>query len=181
MYIGIDASLTSTGIAVLDENGFSTQVLKSKSSLRGPERLDYLQNEFIKILGEIKNSHDPIEGCAIEGYAMGMRQPGRLADIGEWGGLVRLTLYRQSIPTIVVPPTNLKKYISGSGGTKKNLIVMKVLQKYGIECKTDDEADALGLSAMAADYFGEGAELAYEREALEKVAPLYVRKVVRSR
>jgi len=102
---------------------------------------------------------------------MGIRG-GRVFDIGEWGGLIRLELWRRNIPTIIVPPSTMKKYLC-AGKLEKNQILLKVYKTYGVSCATDDEADALVLSDMA-KHFCKKTKLLCERqkEALQKCSIL---------
>lgn len=169
MFIGIDASLTCTGICIFDsqKNKFKTQLIKDGGK-RGPERLEHLNRQLAHIFA---NNQFKFEGAALEGYAMGVRG-GRLASIGEWGGLIRMMLYRNNIPTIIVPPKTLKKYLV-CGNAEKNKILLEVFKKYGIECGTDDEADALVLADMARHQWG-GIKPKSERqkEALQKAEVL---------
>lgn len=166
MFLGIDPSIRRTGICFADSGGFETHIITPPEIMRGMERLSYLEAQFKSMIADTG-----LKGAAIEGYAFGVKG-GRLADLAEWGGLIRMALYRAEIPTITVPPQTLKKYLVG-GGIEKNKILLEVFKKYGVECGTDDEADALVLADMARHKWGRIApKTERQREALQKAAIL---------
>lgn len=104
--VGIDLSLTATGIATFDD----TFVVKP--TVTGMERLDVLRAAVLAECG-------PTGAVFIEGYAMGTaRQAGTYA-IGELGGVVRYTLWRHQIPYVDVPPATLKKFATNKGNAGK--------------------------------------------------------------
>ena len=44
--------------------------------------------------------------------------------------------------------TSLKKFLTGKGNAEKNLILMNVYKKYGVECSNDNEADAINIAKL---------------------------------
>jgi mannitol/fructose-specific phosphotransferase system IIA component (Ntr-type) len=106
--------------------------------------------------------------CAPKTHAFGTTMAHML---GELGAVVKLTCYEEldkfegKYPYII-PPTTLKKYITGKGtGVQKNQILLNVYKKWGVEFNDDNAADSYALAMLAA---GKG-ELAYEKEILEKI------------
>ena len=98
----------------------------------------------------------------MEGYAYGS-QMANMA--GEIGAAVKLVLYQQyGIYPLVIPPTTLKKYMTGKGNAAgKSQIMLQVYKKFGIELLDDNAADAYALAKIASG----AATLAYEKEVLE--------------
>ena len=88
---------------------------------------------------------------AIEGYAMGIRG-GRSFTIGELGGVVKEHFRQRGIDVYIVPPNNLKKFISGKGTGDKDMVRLELYKKYGLELPTNDEVDAAVLALMAHSY-----------------------------
>lgn len=178
IFIGIDASLSRTGLSFVNGLGQlkKTTTLSAPKDMRGMPRLDNLLAQLSKIMDECPN----LAGAAIEGYAFGVRG-GRLADLAEWGGLIRMSLYRRRIPTIAVPPMTLKKFLH-DGKLEKNQVLLQVYKQYGHSFNTDDEADAFVLSEMAR-HFVMGCDNLPERkkEALQKSSVLVSKKPVRER
>lgn len=173
-YVGFDASYSSFGAACVDPDydGVLRQVGKfdPKKFGSGVERLEAIQDWVSAVLGDFRQV-GKINGVALEGYAPGSKFGREIA--GELGAAVKMQL-RKSLsgpagyPHIVQPST-LKKFATGSGAAKKEQIILAVFKKYGIEAKTNDEADAIVLAKMAqALDFPEGL-LAYEKSALAVV------------
>ncbi len=149
--LGLDASLTAFGLCALglESETYTTWVLTSKK--KGVRRLDDLMGQLSRLL----LAHDDIRHIALEGYAYGMR--GRAVyNIGELGGVLRHTLYNSlpepvCFPT-VVPPTTLKKFVTGRGNAKKNEMLLGVFKSWDVEFRDDNEADAYALARMARHY-----------------------------
>jgi len=178
VFIGIDASLSRTGLSFTDGLGHfvKSMTVSAPKDMRGMPRLDNLLAQLTKIMDECPN----LAGAAIEGYAFGVRG-GRLADLAEWGGLIRILLYRLRIPTIVVPPMTLKKFLH-DGKLEKNQVLLQVYKQYGHSFDTDDEADAFVLSEMARSWVLSSDDLpTRKKEALQKSSVLVSKKPVRER
>ena len=135
--IGLDLSLTSTGVA--DKGG--TFRIRPKS--KGAQRLDDIASE-IMVLGR------EAELVVIEGYSFGSQ--GRATfSIGELGGVIRLELHRAGVPWLLVPPSVLKKWATGKGNADKDTMLETAIRKYAFEGHGNDEADAWLLYLMASE------------------------------
>ena len=62
--------------------------------------------------------------------------------------LVRYFVVSYSKCLVEVPPTTLKKFISGKGNAGKAEIVSTLSSKFGMAFKTDNAADAYGLAQL---------------------------------
>ncbi len=139
--MGIDPSLTSTGMVVLWGTGEQWRALTSKR--RGVERIRDLADPLIETAE--KTRPDLI---AIEGYAFGAK--GRaLFDLAEFGGVLRYNLWLGGHNYIDVPPSTVKKFATGRGNAKKDEIMLAVYKRWGVEFHTSDEADAYVLARIA--------------------------------
>jgi Holliday junction resolvasome RuvABC endonuclease subunit len=157
--IGLDLSLTSTGIATID----GTESLTTK--LRGVERLDYLLD---RIQSLVIHTDGPLL-VAIEGYSFGSK--GRAVfNIGELGGVVRLMLFREGIPFVEVPPSNIKMYATGKGNANKDAVLVEGVKRLGLSCG-NDEMDAAWMRALVLDKLGDPIVKVPEshRRALDKI------------
>lgn len=141
--IGLDLSLTSTGLALADG---STQAIRVKSS--GMERLDALERRILEALDGLK---DPV--VIVEGYSFNSKNSHAHA-LGELGGVVRLAFWRRGIAWIDVPPTNRARFATGKGNANKAAVVSAVSARTGITWSNDDELDAWVLQEMALAKFG---------------------------
>jgi crossover junction endodeoxyribonuclease RuvC len=163
-YIGIDPSLTSTGISVVNDEGKLIDGRAVVTKYTGPQRL-VLIRDAVKLFLAI---HNPAMVC-IEGYAMGAKW-GREAA-GELGGILRVLFWECGLTWKEVAPPQLKKFITGKGVAEKDHILLAVYKKYGEEFKSNDEADAFVLAqiARAMDKPHTANLLSYEREVIEAI------------
>jgi Holliday junction resolvasome RuvABC endonuclease subunit len=149
LYVGLDLSLTNTGLSVITRTGtlYMIESINAKER-RGEERLDYITTEMRNCFDCFRNLNSML--IYIEGYAMGAK--GRVFDIGELGGVVKLILYRHNCNYKVIPPTVLKKFVIGRGageGTKKEDMKLFAYKKWGMEFDNNDECDAYCLARLA--------------------------------
>lgn len=140
-YMGIDPSLTSTGICFIHNGRVTPSRLRPKK-LKGCPRLQWFRDELEVML----NFQRPAVVC-LEGYAFGA--PGRAHSSGELGGIIRLALHEAQIKTWVIAPTNLKKFATGAGDAKKSGIIKNLYKRWGIDIDDEDEADAAALAVYA--------------------------------
>ena len=63
--------------------------------------------------------------------------------------LIRIFLFQNNIKHKIIAPTELKKFVTGKGQCKKDLILLNVFKKWGVEFDNSDLADAYGLARMA--------------------------------
>lgn len=141
--VGIDQSLTGTGVAQIENDGnlVRMQLLKT-GKLRGVERLAHIASQLCVFLEEVGERFV----AAREGYSFGSQ--GRATfSLGELGGCVDLTLFNSRPGKIVeyylIPPNVHKKYCLGSGAVKKDSsYLLTVLNKTGLEFPDDNQADA---------------------------------------
>jgi Holliday junction resolvasome RuvABC endonuclease subunit len=163
-FIGLDLSLTGTGIVVLNNsmNPVMTKTLKNK--LRGMERLDFIRSEISEVIANFPNSK-----YCIENYAMGIRS-GQSFSIGELGGVIKLLLYDFQINPSLVTPTQLKKFIIGKGAGDKNIVLLAVYKKWGFDAPDDNQADAYGLARLAKELYSTSGNLTKPQlEVLETI------------
>lgn len=138
--LGIDPSLTCTGMAYRGPNGLVT-ISVPTDKMRGAPRLAYIRRHVARILQEVKPSL-----VVLEGYSMGSsRGKSRLADLGELGGVLRLLLWENGHDYYVVPPASLKKAVTGKGRAEKPDMLIAMSRVFGNVFHNSDEVDAAGL------------------------------------
>jgi len=149
--LGLDPSLTNLGFASISSKSkteisipeVGTISLKSKST----DRLKH----FVSILPYLLLKYMP-NVVVVEDYAYGASNKSH--QIGELGGLVRLVIaeysevINQFCLSIFLSPTQVKKFATGVGNSKKNIMLMHMFKQFGIELKDDNQADAFYLAAM---------------------------------
>lgn len=137
--IGLDLSLTATGIATAE----GTRTLKPVSGLVGMARLAAFRST---LLSECARA----DLVVIEGYSMGtQRQASHAHALGELGGVVRLALYEAGVPYVDVPPASLKRYATGKGNANKGQVLEAASKRSGLDFAGDNNrADAWWLRQM---------------------------------
>lgn len=149
--VAIDPSLTASGIAWRGGEGVAYEEIKPRK-LRGTERLDYIHAHLYDVIVE-RPIEQKVEMVAMEGYnygaARGRGSPGRLFDIGELGGMIKMFMQEQTLPLLIVPPASLKMFCTGNGNAQKHQMIDAVQRQWGIITKSDNIADAVALYYFA--------------------------------
>lgn len=156
---GIDPS-TKTGICNLEihqargqdtEINYETRLvkpnIKSDNQSNHMRRIQAITNDIMS--GVFSFEPDLV---VVEGYSFASRFTSFTAV--EINAILRLRLFENNIPYILVPPTTLKKFITGRGNAKKQDMLLEVYKRWQVEAKTDDEIDAYGLAMLGAAFQG---------------------------
>lgn len=171
--VGIDPSLTGTGLIVMYENGKfeASRHTSAPTDGKAASRMERYKDLTSKIIRALPPSPPCL--IAIEGYSFGSK--GRACDIAEFGGILRYRLrydaFEKFSPRILeVPPSTLKKYTTGRGDADKKAIEEALTRRYNFVPRSSDEADAYALARMAMAY----CELAkpeqvYQKEIIERL------------
>jgi len=143
--LGIDQSLTSTGLAGVD---WAYSLKTPASLISGHERLAKIEREIFNLVDT-----GPVRVAVIERPAYGAVGNAKTQLAGLFTLITHL-LWELGIPYAVVTSTNLKKFVTGNGkATKQDMI--KTVSSYFPELgKLDsDQADAHGLVQMGHAYY----------------------------
>lgn len=163
--VGLDLSLTSTGIARIVGTHVSVDRIRPKNT--GHERLQTV----VDIVSSVTGSADLV---VIEGPSYGSAsssQRGHHERAGLWW-LITHDLWAADRRVAVVPPTQLKTYATGKGNAGKDDVLTAVVRRFpDVAVRGNDDADALVLAAMGADHLGQPLVTmpAEHRKALAKV------------
>ena len=145
MFIGIDLSLTGTGVVVLnkDKEIIKQELIKSTPKQETEERLTLISNNVYDICMEYPDSK-----ISIEGLAFGARGQSML-ELAALHYITRTKLWVDKISFEIIPPTVIKKYITGKGNAKKELMLAHVVKKFDILFEDNNICDAFCLAMMA--------------------------------
>jgi len=173
MYMGLDLSLTNTGMTIVDS---SANVVSCEEIATLPKnynniisRCDYISDIILKRAVEQK-----VQLVAIEDIFVNVRNPSVVMSLGTLHSLTKYKLLRSNIKIVLIAPTTAKKFLA-SGTLKKNNILKIVYQQYGVDLQSDDVADSYVLAQMCVcvDSALKGVELKsmakHKVEAVEKV------------
>jgi len=154
-FIGIDLSFSGTGVVILDSDGkiFKQFLFETKHD---EEDIYDIEKRMIEIKDKISNvledDYDKIVVAYIENISFGSQ--GRGADqLAALNYFIRIFLYEKQINFYMIAPTSLKKYVTGKGQCKKNLMLKEVYKRWGEDFDDDNIADSYSLARMAVDDF----------------------------
>jgi len=172
--LGLDLSLVGTGCVIL-ENGkiVLSKLITSKPSGKNPTK------ELKRLLGICKQIEGVIaphklELVCIEGISFMSRNSGALAQLSGLNYLIRNILYNQDTKFIIVPPTVLKKFITGKGNSPKEFMLLETYKRYGISFNDNNLCDAYGLAKCAESVVVEDVKLTkFQQEITNNIRKTY--------
>lgn len=182
--VGIDLSMTSTGIAAITDDGTvrtwrleSSPPKRAKGDKTRPtmreryERLSGIQRAVgSAAIWEANSSVDP-ELVLLEAPSYGSQGAGTWDRAGLWW-MVAAFFCANDLPLVIVPPKTRALWATGSGASSKSPIAVHLSRMWpdldpGI---SDDEWDAVCLASMGAQHLGWlPTDLARHREQLGRI------------
>lgn len=167
--VGVDLSLTATGLAAVTSDGtYETTTVKS-SGKRGDslaQRADRI-DDIVFHVNDFTTHWRP-DLVVLEGPSIMSKGGSNWDRAWLWGMVVDSWL---QAGVAVVPPTVLKKWAAGKGNADKAAVALGIARLWPeFECDSDNEADALGLASMGSQRLGFGVvkERAHHAECLAK-------------
>lgn len=159
--IGLDLSLTATGVAIITDGtagvprATKTHTITSAGAKDATltdrlRRLDLIERRILECI-----DHEPPDLIVIEQPAFS-RTTGHHHDrSGLWWRIVSVCEFSLG-PVVEVTPSGLKKYVTGKGNAGKDEVLLAVARRFpDIGVANNNEADALVLAAMGADHLGQ--------------------------
>lgn len=153
-FVGIDPS-TKTGFVALHSEG---NVLVAKE-LTGVGKED--PQRMATLIGEVIAHPKQGDIVCIEGFGYASQQAIQLGGIG-WG--IRIAMHCRGMKYTEVAPSQLKKFASGKGNTKKDELAVHVYKQWEFESKSDNVRDAFVLAQIALAVYMNTPLLKYQKE-----------------
>lgn len=159
IYVGLDLSLTSTGVAIIHDGHATVQRITSKPAKDATTddnaaRIDDLVH---RIVHAVPNSEHTT--VAVEGPSFGSKGSAVHTLGGVWWA-VRIALHQLGIDVVIAAPSVVKRYATGNGNASKDAVLAAVVRRYfNVDVTGNDEADALVLAAIAARLGGDPIDL----------------------
>jgi Holliday junction resolvasome RuvABC endonuclease subunit len=153
VFVGIDPSLTATGIVVLDQDAC---VLKKEVIKTTPKQ--EIEERFIQIIKALRFIPHilRLKRVYIEGISYGSKG-NRAYQLGALHFMIRLLLYENRIKYSVIAPKTLKVFHAKDANADKNKVVEMVEAQFGETFSDHNLADAYGLARMALEeHYNEG-------------------------
>ncbi len=144
--LGIDTSLRSSGVAVIEVSGQSMRALaygniKNKPKLKHSECLAAIHREIDKLITEFSPDEVAIEGAFFSKNAK------TAMILGQARGTVLALSALRSLPVYEYSPRSVKQAVVGVGSAQKNQVGAMVVRLLGLkEPPQEDAADALAIA-----------------------------------
>ncbi|MFI6160371.1 hypothetical protein ACIA59_10525 [Micromonospora haikouensis] len=139
--IGLDLSITATGIAWCDGTTYTVATKKE-----GDARLIAITDEVCRAIAGRSIDLVVIEDLPTHAKAAGIT--------GMVHGAVRAYLLRLKTPYALITPASLKKYATGRGNAGKPEMAVALYKRAGRELPDDNQVDAWWLRAAGLDHLG---------------------------
>ena len=157
VYIGIDPSLSSTGLYIVDKKNNRDRYwqidTKPKDYVSTLNRCLYISDVILSAIDQVVQDDMEIGLITIQDYFSG-KQQGVVIDLAQLGTLIRYKLLLRGYPLIVAAPKKIKKFVTGNGNANKQLMMQTVLQRWGYRASTDNLADACGMAHFSQFVYG---------------------------
>lgn len=147
MILGIDPSLTGTGLAFIDHAGRVTDLLTITTKATGSGVKERLAR-FDSVMSEFGSILDFAESVVIESPAYSSRSGHQHDRSGLWWAIAGAVI-QSDLPLIEVTPTARACYATGKGNAAKDQVLANVVRRYpDADVQDNNQADALVLAAM---------------------------------
>lgn len=148
--VGIDPSLTSTGLAIIEAG--HVQLLRVRSSGKADATWAQRRKRLGDLGAQIGSHVAGADLLVIEGPSYGQSVSASAHDrAGLWWAIASAF----EVPLGVVAPTGRAKYATGRGGAGKDEVLAAVIRRHlDLDVAGNDVADALTLAAMGARALG---------------------------
>ena len=165
LFVGVDQALRKIGVSII--RGDSVELLRlivPPKELRDAVRLQFLEDALAHALEPFPHA----DGVAMEGQSYGSE--GRIDQLGQIGGIVKLFLLkRYGVSPLVVPPSTLKKFVTGNGQADKSMMMRATKVYWDLEVTQDDLCDAHGLARLAQEFYAPSSGHRHQVEAVESL------------
>lgn len=153
--MGIDLSLTSTGIALASE-GTIVGLTRIQTTGKRADTLVQRQNRLYGITMKIRDlvhTYSP-DLVVIESPSYGSQHGSQHDRSGLWWLVVDRIISNGTL-LATVTPNGRAKYATGKGNASKDAVLAAVVKRYPeVEVTGNDVADAVVLAAMGSRYLG---------------------------
>jgi len=153
--VGLDPSITGTGVAVVAGPGFIQTSTITSSGKRGDSlqaRTDRLRRLKAAVLDWVPEGSLVV----IEGPAYSKGNAGTWDRAGHWWGLVMALADHEATDVVLCPPNVRAMYATGRGTAGKADVAMAIAKRFPqVEIHGDNEADALVMAAMGRRLLGD--------------------------
>ncbi|SNR44503.1 Holliday junction resolvasome RuvABC endonuclease subunit [Haloechinothrix alba] len=152
--VGIDPSLTSTGLAWLEEDWPEPRTTTVRSSGSRDHGLELRARRIGDLASEVLRTAADAALVVVEAPSFGSAGGSSWDRAGLWWRIVGC-LTSADTPVAQVAPRTRARWASGTGKADKAAVSAGVARLWpGVDITTSDEADALALATMGAQHLG---------------------------
>lgn len=171
--VGVDLSLRGTGLVAVrcDDMGAKLgnglEVLRTlrlhtdADEIAGFDRLAFIESAVLQFY----TSAGDVTAVAFEGAGLASQQA---HSLGALHGIVKLALWRLGASMFDIPPSTLKKFVTGKGHSEKQVVMKRVLTRWGFDDDDDNVCDAFACCMAGVALFG-AVEPPQRKEIVKKV------------
>lgn len=153
-FAGIDQSLSGTGLVVIDQKH---NIVAQKLIASDPKRdiAERIFNIYNNIVAGLLPYNEGLARIGMEGLSTG-KLSRSLTDLAGLYHYIRVEFMTCGLLplTTIVSPGEIKKFVTGKGNAKKDLMLLKVYKKWGEEFDDDNLCDAYCLARYVANMEG---------------------------
>jgi crossover junction endodeoxyribonuclease RuvC len=173
MILGIDPSICGTGLVHLNEYGDIIKQTLIKSDIKPVDPIDDL-NRLNDICSKIGRRLDCVELVVMEGLAFMATKTTSLCQLSALNYFIRDRINNRGIKFLIVPPTQLKKFITGKGNCKKELMLLETFKRYELSFTNNNICDAYGLAKIGHAYlYGHDDLPIFQKEVITQLSSIY--------
>jgi crossover junction endodeoxyribonuclease RuvC len=166
--LGLDLSLTGTGWSLWGSEYNHDEGLINTDKLEGLDRMDHILKDIQNLI-DIKNKPAGEILVILEDFSFASKGSS-VFQIAGLGHIIRHWLWTQSIDFILIPPTVLKKFVTGAGNSDKSVMLKEVYKRWGYDTNDDNIGDAYSLGRMGRAMLEWDTELVgFQKDALKQL------------
>lgn len=146
LFVGLDPSINATGVVILDD---CANIIEQRTfSVNNTDK--FFEKSLMDYEKEICFIHKILNLGAVYIEGPSYQSAGQaILQMGAIHFFTRVYLYKKNINYKVIAPGTLKKFVTGKGNSKKDLMLLKTFKKWGVEFSDNNICDAYGLARMA--------------------------------
>lgn len=164
--VGVDLSLTHTGVVALDDGKLVSKksILTKPTGKRPVDEINRIEGIVQQICFVIDANKPDV--VAIEGLSFMSRKTTALAQLSGLNYMLRRELMRRGIPFVIVAPSSLKKFITDKGNAQKDEMMEAVFKRWGVTILDDNENDAYCLAQVAFAMISDGYKITAKQRSV---------------
>jgi crossover junction endodeoxyribonuclease RuvC len=147
-FVGLDLSFRGTGLTVLSGSSdiLFQKLIVSPAKECIERRICFLSKEIFSVIKQYDQFVVYMEGLSFSSSGQAT------LDLAGLHFYIRVNMYKDYPEQLyIIPPTTLKKYVTGTGRCQKNLMLLKTYKKFGIEFTDDNLCDSYCLARYGYD------------------------------